>query len=55
MDDTDIDRAAMDLVAGVREIFEAEKERNAGCAGLLDRALTLMSDLRPDPERRPVP
>lgn len=51
MDDSDIDRAAMNLVADVREMFTAEMARNPDCAGQFERALALMSELRPDPER----
>ena len=51
MDEEKIDSTAMDLVNAVRDIFEAEVARDAAKAPQLKRALELMQELRPDPER----
>jgi len=46
-----INSTTMDLVDAVRDIFEAEATGDAVNAPQLKRALELMKELRPDPER----
>ena len=46
-----ISRRTMDLVKSVREIFEGEATRDPAKAPQLNRALALMLELRPNPER----
>jgi len=50
MNEGKINSAAMDVVSAVRDIFEAEAAKDAANAPQLQRALTLMQELRPDPE-----
>ncbi|MFQ5983563.1 MAG: dimethylsulfonioproprionate lyase family protein, partial [Woeseiaceae bacterium] len=44
-------RSTMDLVAAVQNIFEAEAAKDAAKAPQLKRALALMQELRPNPDR----
>ena len=53
MDSTAFDRAAMQAVDAVREIFEAEVAAGSAGAEQLGRVLVLMAELRPDPDRAP--
>ena len=50
-DSAGFDRAAMQTVSVVREIFEAEAANNPASSEQLGRVLALMRELRPDPER----
>jgi hypothetical protein len=45
-----INRSTLDLVGAVREIFEAEAAKEDASAPQLRNVLTLMQELRPDPE-----
>lgn len=51
MNQGDFDRSAIELVDAVREVFEREAARNSAAAPQLERALALMAELQPDPER----
>ena len=51
MDEEQFNNAAMRVVDAVRDIFEAEFARGTYTAPQLRRALTLMQELRPDPDR----
>ena len=51
MDNLSFDRAAMQAVNAVREIFQAEVAKNTACAEQLGRVLAPMTELRPNPER----
>ena len=51
MDNLSFDRAAMQAVNAVREIFQAEVAKTTACAEQLGRVLALMTELRPNPER----
>ena len=51
MDEDKANNSMMDLVAVVRDIFEAEAAKDSGAAPQLQRALTLMQELQPDPDR----
>lgn len=58
MNQNTIDRRTLDLVNSVRVIFEAEAAKDQTKAPQLTRALALMQELRPDPDRpepRPLP
>jgi hypothetical protein len=46
-----VDKSRMDLVGAVRSLFAAEAAEDAAKAPQLNRALALMQELRPDPER----
>ena len=50
-DSAGFDRAAVQTVSAVREIFEAEAANNPACSEQLGRVLALMQELRPDPDR----
>lgn len=54
MNENRIETAAMDVVAAVRDMFAAEAAGNPDQAEQLNRALALMEELRPDPDR-PAP
>ena len=49
-----VNSASMELVNAVREIFQAEAAKDTVDTSQLKRALALMQELRPDPER-PMP
>jgi hypothetical protein len=51
MEQDEFNNAAMDLVNAVRDIFAAEATRDAAKVPQLKRALALMQQLRPDPDR----
>ena len=50
-DSAGFDRAAVQAVSAVREIFEAEAANNPACSEQLGRVLALMQELRPDSKR----
>ncbi len=50
-DSAGFDRAAVQAVSAVREIFEAQAAINPACSEQLGRVLALMQELRPDPKR----
>ena len=50
-DSAGLDRAAMQTVSAVREIFEVQAANNPACSEQLGRVLALMQELRPDPGR----
>ena len=50
MDQDKVNRSTMDLVDAVRTIFEAEVAKDTIKAPQLKRVLTLMQELRPDPD-----
>jgi len=51
MDEDKVNNSAKNLVSAVRELFEAEAAKDESKAPQLQRALALMEELRPDPER----
>ena len=51
MNSLSFDRAAMQAVNAVGEVFEAEVATNTACPEQLRRVLALMAELRPNPER----
>ena len=46
-----LDRSSTELITAVRDIFVTEAAKDAGNAPQLNRALDLMGELRPDPDR----
>ncbi len=54
MEQDKVNRSTMGLVGAVRDLFEAEAANDEAKAPQLQRALALMQELRPDPER-PAP
>ena len=50
-DSAGFDRAAVQAVSAVWEIFEAQAAINPACSEQLGRVLALMQELRPDPKR----
>ena len=53
MPDWEFDNAAFDLIDAVRELFEREAENDAADAAQLQRALRLMTQLRPAADADP--
>jgi hypothetical protein len=51
MEQDKVDRSTTDLIAAVRDIFEAEVARDTAKAPQLKRVLALMQELRPNPDR----
>ncbi len=51
MEEDKVNSSTMDLINAVRSIFEAEVAKDAAKAEQLDRVLTLIPELRLDPER----
>jgi hypothetical protein len=51
MEQDKVNSSAMDVVSAVRDLFEAEGAIDAAKAPQLKRALALMQELRPDPDR----
>ncbi len=51
MEQDKIDSSTLDLINGVRVIFEAGLAKNTAATPTLERALTLLPELRLDPER----
>jgi hypothetical protein len=51
MEQDKVNNSAMDLVSAVQDIFAAEAARDAAKAPQLQRALTLMQELRLNPDR----
>ena len=51
MEQERVNRSTMDLVGAVRDLFEAEAAQDTTKSPQLQRALALMQELRPDPER----
>ncbi len=51
MDQNNINSTSRDLIDAVRDIFVTEAAKDAGNAPQFNRALELMTELRPDPNR----
>ncbi len=55
MDQNNINSTSRDLIDAVRDIFVTEAAKDAGNAPQFNRAVELMTELRPDPNRHRRP